>query len=130
MREILVNITEGRGKAEDIELLREVATVVKDSSLCGLGQTAPNPVLSTLRHFRDEYVAHIIDGKCPAKVCRALIHYSIVEGDCTGCGACRNVCPQKAISRETGKIHFIDPASCIKCGVCLDTCKFGAIEVS
>jgi len=130
MREILVDISEGRGKAEDIKVLEEVATVVKDASFCGLGQTAPNPVVSTLRYFRDEYLAHIRDRKCPAKVCRALIQYSIVEGNCTGCGACRNICPQKAISGEPKQIHLIDPALCIKCGVCLDTCKFDAIEVS
>jgi len=102
---------------------------VKDASLCGLGQTAPNPVLSTLRYFRDEYVAHIEDKKCPAGVCRALIEYTILEDACTGCGLCRRKCPQEAISGEKKKLHVIDQEKCIKCGVCFDVCKFDAVAV-
>ena len=127
MLEIVTDITEGKGKEEDVELLRSLAEVVKDASMCGLGQTAPNPVLSTLRYFEDEYLAHIRDKKCSAGVCRALISYTINEDKCTGCGACKKRCPQEAISGEKKHPHRIDQNKCIKCGICYETCKFAAI---
>jgi NADH-quinone oxidoreductase subunit F len=128
MLEIITDITTGRGKEEDIELLQELADMVKDFSLCGLGKTAPNTVLSTLRYFRDEYVAHVKDKKCPAGICRDLIEYFILEDKCTGCGACLKLCPQQAIDAY-GLIHTIDPAKCIRCGICRDACPFEAIIV-
>lgn len=127
MLEIITDITEGKGKEKDIELLRELGELVKDTSMCGLGQTAPNPLLSTLKYFREEYLAHIKEKICPAGVCHALIHYSIITEDCTGCGACKKVCPQQAISGEKKKPHIIDQNKCIKCGVCFETCEFNAI---
>jgi len=128
MLEIVTDITAGRGKEEDLELLQELAETVKDFSLCGLGKTAPNTVLSTLRYFKDEYYAHVRDKKCPAGICRDLIEYSILEDKCTGCGACLKLCPQQAIDAY-GLIHTIDPAKCIRCGICRDACQFGAITV-
>jgi NADH-quinone oxidoreductase subunit F len=129
MLAILTRITEGEGEMADLEQLETLAYVVKDASLCGLGQTAPNPVLSTLRYFRDEYVAHIEDKRCPAGVCRALIEYTILEDACTGCGLCRRKCPQEAISGGKKEVHVIDQEKCIKCGVCFDVCKFDAVTV-
>ncbi|HIH97456.1 MAG TPA: 4Fe-4S binding protein [Thermoplasmata archaeon] len=129
MHAILTDICEGRGTENDLELLEELAEVVKDTSLCQLGATSPNPVLSTLRYFRDEYNAHIMDKKCPARVCKALIHYSIIEEKCTGCGLCAKKCPQGAIIGERRKPHVIDQSRCIKCGICFDSCRFDAIEV-
>ncbi len=129
MLEIVTKITEGRGEIDDIATLEELADMVKDSSLCGLGQTAPNPVLSTIRHFRDEYEAHIKDKRCPAHVCKALITYIIVEEKCPGCGKCKRVCPVEAITGEKKVVHKIDPEKCIKCGACIASCKFDAIEV-
>jgi NADH:ubiquinone oxidoreductase subunit F (NADH-binding)/(2Fe-2S) ferredoxin/Pyruvate/2-oxoacid:ferredoxin oxidoreductase delta subunit len=129
MLAILTRITEGEGEMADLAQLETLAHVVQDASLCGLGQTAPNPVLSTLRYFRDEYVAHIEDRRCPAGVCRALIEYTILEDACTGCGLCRRKCPQEAISGEKKKLHVIDQEKCIKCGVCFDVCKFDAVAV-
>jgi len=128
MLEIVTDITEGKGKEEDIELLKELGNVVKDASMCGLGQTAPNPVLSTIRYFEDEYLAHIREKKCPAGVCKALISYAIIEDNCTGCGACKKVCPEEAISGDKNQPHILDPDRCIKCGLCYETCKFDAIE--
>jgi NADH-quinone oxidoreductase subunit F len=128
MAEILENITNGKGKPGDIELLEEMSTVIKDTSLCALGGTAPNPVLSTIRYFRDEYDAHINDKKCPAGVCQALIQYSINPKKCIGCGACLKQCPQEAITGEKKQPHLIDPEKCIKCGACYDACKFDAIK--
>lgn len=128
MAEILEDITNGKGKPEDIELLEEMSTVIKDTSLCALGGTAPNPVLSTIRYFRDEYDAHINDKKCPAGVCQALIQYSINPKKCIGCGACLKQCPQEAITGEKKQPHIIDPEKCIKCGACYDACKFDAIK--
>jgi len=129
MLDILDAITRGEGKAEDIALLEEVAKAVRLGSLCALGATAPNPVLSTLRYFRDEYEAHINERRCPGKTCKDLIIYSINPEACTGCTACARNCPVQAISGERKKPHVIDAALCIKCGVCMDTCKFGAVEI-
>jgi len=129
MLEIVTDITEGRGKEEDLELLQELAEMVKDFSLCALGGTAPNPVLSTLRYFRDEYGAHVRDKKCPAGICKDLIEYFILEDKCTGCGACLKLCPQQAIQGEPKKPHIIDSTKCIRCNICRDACAFEAIMV-
>jgi NADH-quinone oxidoreductase subunit F len=129
MYEILDAICKGNGKEEDLALLEDLAYTMKEGSLCMLGGTAANPVLSTLRFFKDEYVAHIRDKKCPAGVCKALIRYSIDPDTCTGCGICEKNCPQNAISGENGGPRTIDYEQCIKCGVCLDVCKFDAVEV-
>jgi len=133
MHEILTKITEGNGTLNDLAILEALAEVVKDTSLCGLGQTAPNPVITTLRYFRDEYLAHIEDKKCSAHVCRELNTY-IIQGDvCAtdgkGCGVCRRECPDKAITGEKGKAHVIDQQLCGKCGVCYDVCNFNAITI-
>ena len=125
--EILDRITKGKGKEGDIELLEKLSADVKAASLCGLGQTAPNPVLSTIKYFRDEYEAHL-NGKCPAAVCKELLTYSILEEFCNGCGACLRACTAKAITGEKKKPHKIDPALCIKCGACFDVCKFKAVK--
>ena len=127
MGEILTDITEGRGKMEDLDLIQDLSEVLKDASLCGLGQTAPNPVMSTLKYFRDEYEAHIKDHKCPAGVCTELITYSIDAGNCTGCGLCLKKCPAEAITGETKQPHVLDAGKCIKCGICYDVCKFDAV---
>ena len=129
MGEILTKITEGKGKEQDIELLEELGAVVKDASLCGLGQTAPNPLLSTLKYFKDEYLAHIKDKKCPAKVCRELLTYSIDIEKCTGCGMCAKACPKDAITGEKKEPHKIDKEKCIKCGACYETCKLTGMVV-
>jgi NADH:ubiquinone oxidoreductase subunit F (NADH-binding) len=128
--EILERITTGNGKDGDIESLEELSHYIKSASLCGLGMTAPNPVLSTLRYFRDEYEAHIRDKKCPALVCRDLITYSILEEICNGCGACKRVCPADAIRGTRKMPHRIDPIICVKCGTCFDVCKFKSIMKS
>jgi NADH-quinone oxidoreductase subunit F len=128
MLEILDKISKGEGKMEDITTLKELAVKVKDSSLCGLGQTAPNPVLTTLKYFEDEYIAHIVDKKCPAGVCTNLLTYEIQPDKCVGCGMCAKVCPVDAISGEIKKVFEIDQSKCIKCGACFSTCKFNAIE--
>lgn len=127
MLEILEKITQGKGEEADIEKLEHLAESIKKSALCGLGQTAPNPVLSTLRYFRDEYIAHVRDKKCPAGVCKALVRYVIVEDKCKGCSLCARKCPVGAISGEIRKPHTIDANKCIKCGVCMESCKFDAI---
>ncbi len=129
MHEILENITLGRGKEEDIAVLEELASVVKDASLCGLGKTAPNPIMTTLRYFRNEYEAHVNQKKCPGGVCKELIKFEIIEEACNGCGACLRPCPQEAISGEKKKVHRIDQEKCIKCGICFDICKFDAIAI-
>ena len=129
MLEILTRIVEGNGKEGDIELLEELCNAIKDGALCGLGQTAPNPVLTTIRYFRDEYEAHINDKKCPAGECMDLLHYRIDPEKCKGCTMCARNCPVKAISGETKKPHVIDESKCIKCGHCMTLCKFDAISV-
>jgi len=129
MLEILTRITKGEGREGDIELLEELAMQIKRSSLCGLGQTAPNPVLTTLRYFRHEYEAHIRDKKCPARQCKALIHYEIHADKCVGCTVCSKKCPVGAISGSPKKPHAIDQEKCIKCGACKQACRFGAITV-
>ncbi|MBN1955047.1 MAG: NADH-quinone oxidoreductase subunit NuoF [Anaerolineae bacterium] len=129
MLEILTRICEGQGNMADIETLEHLAENVKSSSLCALGGTAPNPVLTTLRYFREEYVAHVQDKKCPAKVCRPLLTFTIDAEACTGCGACLRGCSVGAISGERKEVHTIDPELCIKCGVCYETCKFDAVIV-
>jgi NADH:ubiquinone oxidoreductase subunit F (NADH-binding) len=129
MWEIVDNITQGKGKESDLELLETLAHSVKDASMCGLGQTAANPVLSTLRYFRKEYNTHIQDKKCPAGVCKDLIQYFIVAENCTGCLACKKVCPESAISGELKEVHVLDQNKCIKCGACYEACKFDAIKI-
>jgi NADH-quinone oxidoreductase subunit F len=129
MLEILTDITEGRGRPEQLEMLEELGETLADTSLCALGKTSPNPVLSTLRYFHQEYQAHIQDKYCPAGVCRALIRYSIDSDTCTGCGACLKDCPHTAINGEPKKPHSIDQDLCTKCGICKDVCKFDAISV-
>ncbi len=130
MLEILDRITNGHGREGDIEKLEELAYQIKDNSLCGLGQTAPNPVLTTIRYFRDEYEAHISHKKCPAKVCRPLLTYTVDEEKCTGCMVCLKNCPVKAISGERKQVHHIDQDTCTKCGVCYSKCKFASINLS
>lgn len=130
MLDILDDITQGHGQIEDIDLLTDIAEGVKLGSLCGLGQTAPNPVLTTIRYFRDEYEAHVNEKKCPARVCKALIHYLIVPEKCIGCRLCFKICPVEAISGDPKEVHVIDQEKCIRCGLCFTTCpeKVSAIE--
>jgi NAD-dependent dihydropyrimidine dehydrogenase PreA subunit len=129
LHEILEKITEGNGKVEDLDRLRLLSNVIKDTSLCGLGQTSPNPVLSTLDHFYDEYLAHVTTASCPAGQCKALMHYSIDADKCTGCTLCFRNCPVGAISGERRAPHYIDQSLCIKCGVCVAKCKFDAVLI-
>ncbi len=128
MMEILEKITDGNGTLEDIDKLEELAYYIKENSLCGLGQTAPNPVLATLKFFREEYIAHVVDKKCPAGVCKSLLNYSIVADKCKGCTLCARKCPAGAISGTVKEPHVIDTSKCVKCGVCIENCKFGAIS--
>ena len=128
MLEILNKITDGNGELEDLDKLEELANYIKAGSLCGLGQTAPNPVLSTLRYFRDEYVAHIVDKKCPAGVCKKLLNYTIDADKCKGCTLCARQCPAGAIIGKVKEAHVIDTEKCVKCGACVEKCKFGAIS--
>ena len=129
MLEILNNICSGEGKEGDIELLEELGSMVQKASQCGLGTSAPNPVLTTILYFRDEYEAHIREKKCHAGVCRNLFHYEIDSEACTGCGVCARKCPQEAITGEKKKLHFLNQDNCIKCGICYDVCKFDAIAI-
>ena len=128
MYEMLEKITTGKGEVGDVEKLERLAKNIKASALCGLGQTAPNPVLSTIRYFRDEYDAHIVEKRCPAGVCKALLSFIINPDKCIGCGMCAKVCPANAISGEVKKPFVVDQAKCIKCGACVEKCKFGAID--
>ena len=130
MREIITDITKGIGSEEQLKLLEETAETVALASLCALGKTAPNPVLSTLKYFREEYEAHIKEKRCPAGVCRDLIRYSIDTGKCSGCGTCLSACPHSAISGEKKKPHKINDSICAKCGICLERCRFSAISVA
>lgn len=125
--ELLDKITKGKGTMEDLDKMEELCYHIKANSLCGLGQSAPNPVLSTLKYFRDEYVAHIVDKKCPAGVCKALLNFTIDPDKCRGCTLCARACPADAISGSVKQPHVIDPAKCLKCGACMEKCKFGAI---
>ena len=130
LHEILCRITEGKGTPEDIDRLKVLSEVIKDTSLCGLGQSSPNPVLSTLANFEHEYLAHVNEGKCPAGQCKSLMKYEIIEDSCTGCTLCFRNCPVGAITGERRVAHFIDQSLCIKCGVCFDKCKFNAIKLN
>ena len=127
MLEILEKITKGQAEMEDLDRLEELCNHLKTSSLCALGQTAPNPVLSTLRYFREEYIAHIADKKCPAGVCKDLLHYKIDPDKCKGCTLCARTCPADAIIGSVREVHMINPEKCVKCGACIEKCRFGAI---
>jgi NADH:ubiquinone oxidoreductase subunit F (NADH-binding) len=126
--EMLERITKGHGRTGDIERLEKLSAGIKSASLCGLGQTAPNPILSTIRYFREEFETHIKDKKCPAKVCKALLTYSISEEKCKACGACLRACPAGAITGAKKTPHSIDQAKCVKCGSCFEVCKFNSVE--
>ena len=127
MLEILEKITKGQAEMEDLDKLEELCRHLQSASLCALGQTAPNPVLSTLRYFRDEYIAHIVDKKCPARVCKDLLHYRIDPDKCRGCTLCARTCPADAIIGKVKEVHMINPEKCVKCGACMEKCRFGAI---
>ena len=127
MLEILEKITKGQADMEDLDKLEELCRHLQSASLCALGQTAPNPVLSTLRYFRDEYIAHIVDKKCPAGVCKDLLHYRIDPDKCRGCTLCARICPADAIIGRVKEVHMINPEKCVKCGACMEKCRFGAI---
>ncbi|MDD3058674.1 MAG: NADH-quinone oxidoreductase subunit NuoF [Sphaerochaeta sp.] len=126
---ILEKITAGNGTLQDLDTLEKIGEAMKKGSLCALGQTTPNPVLSSIKHFKDEYLAHIVDKSCPSGTCKKLITYSINAEKCIGCTACARKCPVAAISGERKQVHIIDQSICIKCGVCMETCKFGAVEI-
>jgi NADH:ubiquinone oxidoreductase subunit F (NADH-binding)/(2Fe-2S) ferredoxin len=127
LHEILTKITEGKGTKEDLDELEDLSEAIKDTSLCGLGQTAPNPVLSTLKYFRHEYEAHVNENRCPAGVCQALLNYTVIPEKCVGCTACARVCPVNCIAGSVKKPHIIDQSKCVKCGTCIEKCKFNAI---
>ncbi len=128
MYEILDKITKGQGTLEDLDKLEKLCYYIKDNALCGLGQTAPNPVLSTLKYFKDEYLAHVVDKRCPAGVCKDLLSYEIDPAKCRGCTLCSRVCPAGAITGTVKNPHVIDKSKCVKCGACMEKCKFGAIS--
>jgi NADH:ubiquinone oxidoreductase subunit F (NADH-binding) len=128
--EILQDICDGKGKEGDIETLEMLCEQIKSTSLCGLGQGAPNPVETILKHFRSEYEAHIYEKRCPAKVCKSLITYEIIDGICTGCTVCARNCPVNAISGERRQTHVIDPDVCVRCGICMQVCNFNAIVIN
>jgi NADH:ubiquinone oxidoreductase subunit F (NADH-binding) len=130
LHELLTHITKGNGTMADLDRLRNMSLVIKDTSLCGLGQSSPNPVLSTLANFMDEYVAHVSGKKCPSGQCRDLMRYTIIEDKCVGCTACARACPVNAISGERKEVHFIDQDKCIKCGACFEKCKFAAVLIN
>jgi ferredoxin len=125
----LARICNGEGREGDVEFLEEVSATIRETSLCQLGASAPNPVLSTIRYFRDEYEQHVREKKCRAGVCKALIAYQISEENCTGCVACVRPCPTSAISGEPKQVHVIDQEKCIRCGICYEVCRFDAVEV-
>jgi len=129
LHEILETITKGEGTMEDLSKLKNLSNVIKDTSLCGLGQTSPNPVLSTMDNFWDEYISHVVDKKCTSGVCKSLMCYVVIPDNCVGCTACARNCPVNCISGERKQVHYIDQSTCIKCGTCLDKCKFNAIEI-
>ena len=129
MLSILENITRGEGRENDIQLLQEMGEMISQTSLCGLGDSAPNPVSTTIKYFRQEYEAHIREKRCPAKICKALIEYSILEDKCTGCTLCARNCPVSAIAGERKELHVIDQETRIKCGICQSVCKFDAVRV-
>jgi NADP-reducing hydrogenase subunit HndC len=124
---MLCKISDGKATMEDLDKMEELCYYIKENSLCGLGQTAPNPVLSTLKYFRDEYEAHVKEKRCPAGVCKKLVRYTIVADKCKGCTLCARNCPAGAISGKVKEVHVIDNDKCVKCGVCIENCKFGAI---
>lgn len=126
--EMLNKITEGNGTLEDIDKMEELCYYIQKNALCALGQTAPNPVLSTLKYFREEYEAHVVEKRCPAGVCKKLLRYEIDAEKCRGCTACARKCPVGAIAGKVREPHTIDKSKCIKCGACMETCKFGAIS--
>ena len=130
LHELLTHITKGNGTMADLDRLRNMSLVIKDTSLCGLGQSSPNPVLSTLANFMDEYVAHVSEKKCPSGQCRDLMRYTIIPDKCVGCTACARACPVNAISGERKEVHFIDQDKCIKCGACFEKCKFAAVLIN
>ena len=128
MLELLTDITEGRGTMKHLDMLEELAETISDTALCGLGKTAAFPVVSTMKYFRDEYIAHVVDKKCPAGQCKALVNFSIDPQLCKGCTKCARLCPVSAISGELKQPHTIDVSKCIKCGACKDGCPFHAIS--
>jgi ferredoxin len=130
MNNVLARICKGEGRSGDIEFLEEVSQTILDASLCQLGGSAPNPVLSTIRYFREEYRRHIEDKKCPAGACKSLIRYSILPDKCTGCLACLKPCPVTAITGEREQVHVLDQEKCIKCGICFEVCRYDAVEVA
>jgi len=130
LHELLGQICEGKGTLKDLDRLRNMSVVIKDTALCGLGQTSPNPVLSMMDNYYDEYIAHVTDKKCPAGQCRSLMEYIVNAENCVGCTACARVCPVNAISGERKEVHHIDPSICIKCGACMEKCKFDAIYIN